>query len=131
MAAATLRMLREHPWGGVGVGQYRRVSPDYMSPLMKSWYPLQNAHNQFLQVAGELGVPGLLVFTVLVSLGVVPVARAAWRSRDPFDIGLACGVLAFLAASLTMHPLLIPEVAITFWIMLGLCRSTAARGSVV
>ena len=32
----------------------------------------------------------------------------------PLDRGLAFGVLAFLAASLTMHPLMIPEVAAAF-----------------
>jgi hypothetical protein len=38
-------------------------------------------------------------------------------------------VLAFLAASLTMHPLMIPEVAAAFWIMLGLCRSRGLRAT--
>jgi O-antigen ligase len=94
MAVATLRMLREHPLAGLGVGQYRRLSPAYMSPLMKSWYPSQNAHNQFLQVAGELGVPGFVTFLVLVGLGAVPAARAAWQTRDPLDRGQAFGVLA-------------------------------------
>ena len=129
MAAATLRMLREHPLAGLGVGQYRALSPAYMSPLMKSWYPRQNAHNQFLQVAGELGIPGLVAFVVLIGFGAVPAGRAAWRSAEPLDRGLAFGVLAFLAASLTMHPLMIPEVAAAFWIMLGLCRSRGLRAT--
>jgi hypothetical protein len=129
MAVATLRMLREHPLAGLGVGRYRALSPPYMSPLMKSWYPRQNAHNQFLQVAGELGIPGLVTFVLLVGFGAVPAARAAWQSGDPLDRGLAFGVLAFLAASLTMHPLMIPEVAAAFWIMLGLCRSRELRAT--
>jgi O-Antigen ligase len=127
MAAATIRMLGQHPLAGLGVGQYRRLSPGYMSPLMKSWYPAENAHNQFLQVAGELGMPGFVAFVVLVGFGAVPAVRTIWQSRDPVDRGLALGVLAFLAASLTMHPLLIPEVAAAFWIVLGLCRSERGR----
>jgi hypothetical protein len=59
----------------------------------------------------------------------VPAGRAAWRSAEPLDRGLAFGVLAFLAASLTMHPLMIPEVAAAFWIMLGLCRSRGLRAT--
>jgi hypothetical protein len=64
---------------------------------------------------------------VLVGFGAVPAVRTIWQSRDPVDRGLALGVLAFLAASLTMHPLLIPEVAAAFWIVLGLCRSERGR----
>jgi hypothetical protein len=123
MATTTVSMVREHPLAGLGVGRYLALSPGYMSPLMKSWYPAQNAHNQFLQVAGELGVPGFVTFLVLVGLGAVPAGRAAWESGDPLDRGLAFGLLAFLAASLTMHPLLVPEVAAAFWIVLGLSRS--------
>jgi O-antigen ligase len=129
MAAATVRMLRQHPLTGVGIGQYYPVSPDFMSALMKTWYPAQNAHNQFLQVAGELGWPGLAVFVLLVGLGVLRICLEAWSRREPLEVGLAFGVLAFLAASLTMHPLLIPEVALTFWIVLGVCRSARAGGS--
>jgi O-antigen ligase len=129
MAAATVRMLQQHPLAGVGIGQYYQVSPDFMSSLMKTWYPAQNAHNQLLQVAGELGLPGLLVFTVLVGMGVIPISLAAWSHRDPYEAGLAFGALAFLASSLTMHPLLIPEVSLAFWIVLGLCRSTRAVSS--
>ena len=69
-----------------------------------------------------------MAFVVLIGFGAVrqrgPVAECrAARS------GLAFGVLAFLAASLTMHPLLIPEVAAAFWIMLGLCRSSAVHAT--
>ena len=123
MARATLRMVRAHPLTGVGIGQYRSESHPYMSPLAHSWYFQENAHNQPLQFAGELGLPGLAVFVLLVVLGAAPIARQAWRSADPYQLGLAAGVTGFLTASLTMHPLLIPEVAISFWLLLGVARA--------
>jgi O-antigen ligase len=126
MALATLRMLRDHPLSGVGVGRYMRESPAYMSQQMKTWYPSENAHNQFLQAAGELGLPGLVMFVLLLWMGIASAVRDAWNGEDRFVTGVVLGVLSFLAASLTMHPLLIPEVAVAFWLMLGMCR---ARGS--
>lgn len=125
MARATLGMLREHPMTGIGIGQYRRRSHPYMSPLAHSWYVQENAHSQPLQFAGELGLPGLALFLALVVLGAVPITRAAWRSGDPYELGLATGVTGFLVASLTMHPLLIAEVAMSFWLLLGSARASA------
>jgi len=123
MAWATMRMVRAHPLKGVGIGQYRSRSYPYMATLAHSGYFQENAHNQPLQFAGELGLPGLGLFLLLVVLGAAPIARHAWRSSDPYQLGLAAGVAGFLTASLTMHPLMISEVAISFWLLRGAARA--------
>jgi len=63
------------------------------------------------------------LFLLLVVLGAAPIASQAWRSSDPYQLGLAAGVAGFLTASLTMHPLMISEVAISFWLLLGVARA--------
>lgn len=113
----TGRMLMAEPAFGVGVGQYSLWSGYFAPPaLFDVWKP-DNAHNNFAQIAGELGAIGFIAFLVVL-VGSVPLQRyGSERSslRKPLLIGLA----AFLLTWLGGHPLLIPEVAYPFWIALG------------
>ena len=126
MALVAARMVRADPVFGVGIGQFQTRSTEVMSPLVRSWYASENAHNQFLQVAGELGLPGLTLFVTLVLLGLAPaIERAVIDEMTPELAARLAGLCGFVAAAFTMHPLLIPEVALAFWIMLGLTRSAS------
>ena len=53
-----LRMIGARPLFGVGVGQYYRTSPLFLSPQLAWTYGFENAHNYFLQIGGELGLVG-------------------------------------------------------------------------
>ena len=58
----TARMLFAHPAFGVGIGQYSSASAHFAPPaLFKLWRP-ENAHNNLAQIAGELGLIGLITF---------------------------------------------------------------------
>jgi O-antigen ligase len=116
----SVRMLRESPWFGVGIGRYyvesRRVTPEAIEYRMERPF---NAHNQFLQVAAELGVVGLVLFTGFIGV----VCYRAWiafrRSRDHLLGAVLAGLGAFLITSLVGQPLLIEVVAYPFWLVLG------------
>jgi O-antigen ligase len=130
MALVAARMVRAHPVSGVGIGQFQARSTEVMSPLVRSWYASENAHNQFLQVAGELGLPGLALFVTLVLQGVAPaMGRAVINEMTPELAAKLAGLCGFVAAAFTMHPLLVPEVALAFWLMLGLTRSASLPAS--
>ncbi len=112
----TGRMLKEHPAFGVGIGQYPRVSGDFSSPELRSMYPRQNAHNNFAQIAGELGLVGLAAFTTVLVI-------ALWPVRQPSDVWVGPvlgGLAAFIVSWLGGHPLLVPEVAYPFWLTLAI-----------
>ena len=86
-------------------------------PLVLSGKP----HNTFLQVLGELGLVGLFGF-----VGIVwQVSASAWTCirSSPSDrylvFGLAGGVCVFLVSGLVGHPLLTPECAYAFWMVMG------------
>jgi hypothetical protein len=127
MAMATGRMVAAAPLFGVGIGQYRASSPGFMSNRVRQWYPAQNAHNQFLQVLGELGFTGLLVFGALLTLAL---GNSTWqvlaRTVPDGATGAVVGLWGFLVTSLTMHPLLVPEAGMVFWILVGVARGTSS-----
>ncbi len=62
----SLKMLREHPLTGIGIGNFHDVYPLYMLPgeealpedVSRPWH----AHNLFLNMAVEMGLPGLMAF---------------------------------------------------------------------
>lgn len=116
----SLSMWRSAPLFGVGIGQYASVSPVFMPAPLQEIYPFENAHNNFAQIAAELGLVGLLFF-----LWLLWEARPALRyplgnhGDDPVRWGLYTGLAAFLITCLGGHPLLVGAVAFPFWLTLG------------
>ena len=107
MAKAALTLTSTHPTFGVGLGRFYSLSGQ-----------TENAHNNFLQVVAELGVPGLVLFVALIVFAL----REAWRARGAPgpSWGLLAGLAAFLLTCLGGHPLLMPGAAYPFWMALGL-----------
>jgi O-antigen ligase len=94
----------QHPVLGVGAGNFPRAEGT-ISPLVErhprrvglKWGP---PHNSYVQVAAELGVPGLLIFvaflvSVFGSLRALP-TRARSSGDDPVPRGLAQSLTAAL-----------------------------------
>jgi O-antigen ligase len=52
-------MLAAHPGFGVGLGQFQPTSRGMLSAELARAYPVgENAHNNFVQIAAELGLVG-------------------------------------------------------------------------
>jgi O-antigen ligase len=115
-----LRMIASAPAFGVGVGRYIEESGRFMPSSIYWFFFRENAHNNFLQVGGELGLIGLAAFIWLIAAGAVRLARGIRAGgSDRLLRGAAAGLAAFVATWLTGHPLLTPEVAIPFWVLAG------------
>ena len=128
LGRVAMRMARESPLLGAGIGRFRAESARLATPALKRYYRAENAHNQLAQVVGELGLVGAVLFVAMTASALVPAGRR-WIGGDRTDpgLGLTAGLGGFLLASLLMHPLLLPEVALAFWIALGLTRAVTAR----
>ena len=58
---AGLRMIEAHPIAGIGLGRFKLLMPSYMAPGTNIQVD-SVAHNMFVEVAAELGLPALLIF---------------------------------------------------------------------
>ncbi len=124
MATTSLSMAYHHPLFGVGIGNYYARSMEFMPPRLASREIKRDAHNQFLQVLGEMGLTGLIVFSAILVTGLGPGLQALARGRAAPGLGgLVAGGMAFLTVSLGMHPLLIAEVNLSFFLLLGVARA--------
>lgn len=123
LARASFRMLAADPVFGIGIGRFYPLSADAIrDPAVQAIYPQENAHNNYLQILTELGPAGLAAF-----LSLLPGFWRAMRQRaEPPWIGAGLGLLAFLITCLAGHPLLIPDVAIGFFAVLGAVTAALA-----
>lgn len=120
----TFRMIGDHFWAGVGIGNFALAFVPYRSAITYRHPTIQaeHAHNEYLNLWAELGPLGLLC---LLWLGV-RVVRLGWelaKGRET-EKGILAGVLGGLAASAAyanlfyvMHT---PESAMSIAILLGL-----------
>ena len=124
--ATTFRMIEARPLLGVGVGQYARLSPLFLSAQLAWTYGAENAHDYFLQIGAELGIVGFALFAVWIGAGLACAFRALRRTpNDARLVGLMVGVAAFLGTCATGHPLLVGEAAYPFAMQFGLMAALA------
>jgi len=122
LAETAGRMIATRPVFGIGLGEFYQRSGEFSSQDLIAKFPVavhENAHNNFLQVAAELGLTGGLAFTWLIVAALAAVARKAAWSRDTFVVFLLAGLGAFVLTCIGGHPLLIAEPAFVFWGALG------------
>lgn len=126
MAEVAARMIASWPAFGIGLGEFHQRSGEFATPDLIAKFPAavhENAHNNFLQVAAELGLTGGAAFTWLVCAGLLLAARHA--SGDRLRLLVLAGAAAFVLSWLGGHPLLVPEAAYAFWLLLGVAAGTA------
>jgi hypothetical protein len=131
MAMAGVRMIEAHPTFGVGLAEFHQRSGEFVSQRLLAEFPVslhENAHNNFVQVASELGLIGGVPFVWLVVAGLFVVARKGRRdvSSDPVPLIITAAIGSFVITWLAGHPLLIPEASGVFWIVFGAATGAAA-----
>jgi putative inorganic carbon (HCO3(-)) transporter len=96
---SALEMWKDHPWLGVGIGNYEPVYAQYALPL---WgLPLGHAHNYYLNVAAEAGFLGLIAYLFLWGAALLAIWRTTRRATG-WHWGVALGVLGVLV-HLSVH----------------------------
>jgi putative inorganic carbon (HCO3(-)) transporter len=111
-------MIQDFPFTGVGMGTFTAVADRLYPFFLYAPGTVEHAHNLFLQVAVDLGLPGLVAWlAILLGLGysagwlvkissgdahVLPGRSLAMTGR--WRLGLAAGLLAALVA-LVVHGL--------------------------
>ncbi len=103
-----LYMIQDFPFTGVGMGLFKQVT-DLLYPFFRISpdADVAHAHNLALQVAVDLGLPGLIAWLALFGLasaGAWQVYRRGRMLGDAWWSGLGAGLLASQAA-LAVHGL--------------------------
>ena len=124
---SALAMWTDHPWLGVGIGNYDVAYPQYALPQWSA--SLGHAHNYYLNIGAETGAIGLLSYLIFWGVAML----CCWRSTRvtwEWSWGLALGALG-VVVHLSVHNmfdnLFVHAMYLQVAIILGLIASR--RGS--
>ena len=121
MAKTTLAAARDFAPFGSGLGSFRAVYRHYENPDTVDRVATNHAHNDYLELALEMGLPGVAVMLAFLAWWAV-VASSAWRSTasSPYARAAAIASAAILFHSLVDYPLRTAALSAVFAMCLGL-----------
>jgi putative inorganic carbon (HCO3(-)) transporter len=115
-----LAMIHDMPYTGIGLDQFAVIQTNYYTGFLLG--PEPHAHNLFLQVALDLGLPGLFaLWWIVLGLGHAAV-KAYPRYQDPdlraLLLGALAGGVSCLASGL-LDTIWTAKPAFLLWLLLG------------
>ena len=113
--SAAVLMIYDYPMFGVGYGRFKKRIGDY-NPEKAT----KDVHSTYLGIAAEMGIPTLIIFLIMISLG----AYHAWkvyrhtqiRYFRAMSIGYLGGFFAFLVTNVFGSRLDSNEISFYYWI---------------
>ncbi len=143
-----LAAIRDFPFTGMGMNVFRKALPQ-LYPIFSfpNSFDIGHAHNEFLQSALDLGIPGLIAFIALYIGAFWMLVRLWVASRHPSTvidesgilglsasvflraavIGLGSGLAAHFFYGLTDAIALGAKPGLLFWMLLALISSLYAQ----
>jgi O-antigen ligase len=101
MLWTSAKALRDFlPWGS-GLGSFENVYHLYEDPLLVNGTYVSHAHNDYVELALETGVPGILLMITFLGWWI----RAAWRAWRYVDAGVFARAASIASAAILVHSL--------------------------
>ncbi len=135
-------MLREHPFLGVGLGDYKVEFLEYKARFKETPLGQQytfylpraiQAHNDYVQLIAELGLIGLLAVGFFVGVLIRSAHNFVRSSESPerrlWAVALCAGIVAFLADALVSFPLHLPASELNLVLLMSLLYTRPLLGS--
>ena len=104
----TQGLIHDHPFLGVGAGNWKLEFPRYG---VEGAYRLQDqdviftrAHNDFLEICSEVGIPGLLLYLGLFALPLIQFFKKKNRNQAWIRHLLTAGIFSFIISSFFDFP---------------------------
>lgn len=123
---AGLRMVAQHPWTGIGLGNFKYKVTQYEG-IGESLEKI--AHNTYIGVAAEMGLPSLLVFVLILFFAFRNLSQARQLSMDedvPLVYEAATGIQAGLLGGAVAIFFLSSETQKLLWLMIFLAPTLLA-----
>lgn len=123
---STVRMAQDYPLFGVGPGRFEAAFARYAEAGFT-----RLAHQHYLQIAAETGIPGGALFVLAAAAGLWVCGKAAKSKDRPHEAllaaGLFAGALGSAARGLLDSDIYVFAITVSFWSALGAGSGAALR----
>jgi O-antigen ligase len=116
---AGARMVERHPLVGVGLDRFKSLSEEY-NPQLRAVGAGFVAHDTYVQVAAEAGLPALLIFLAVMAAGFGNCRTAERRARDRTIAGIAGAMRMALLAYALGALFLSAQYLVWYWLLIFL-----------
>jgi O-antigen ligase len=120
---ATLAIIRDNPWVGTGLGTFIDVFPAYRGPALNTLEVWDHAHNSWLELAAEMGLPFAAAVAAYGAWLLLALVRRMLSRRAAFEAAPAAALGVLLLGGLHAmvdFSLQIPAVLMLFMAVAGL-----------
>ena len=127
LLATTTRAARDFMPFGSGLGSFQSVYPLYERPAQVTTEYVVHAHNDYAEIALELGVAGIILMLLFLVWWLVAVWRA-WKSAEarPYARAASIASAAVLVHSIVDFPLRTAAISACFGICLALLADSSS-----
>lgn len=118
---AGLNMIAAHPMFGVGLGEFKAMAPVYNAELLKLTKQSYVAHDTFIQIGAEGGMPTLFLFLAMMSTAIVnfkSVRPSSDTALAALAFSMQIGLMGISIAAVSITAQLLP-----FWIFIFLSQN--------
>ena len=126
-----LPLIKHHPFLGTGLGTFPIAYTSGQTAFLNQF--VNHAHNDYLEIAADLGVPAALILFVSILFILRSVIRSFLSGERNFEravaLGCAGSIVAILLHSFADFNLYIPANALLFSTILGLAVSVRMPSS--
>lgn len=118
---STIAMILDKPLLGIGWGSYWLVYPEYDFFLNNPATTIVHAHNMYLHIAAEIGIPGLIVFLSIIyghtkkAIDVLAQTKNRWVAG--VMLGVVAAVLGLAVNGFTDYVMFNVQISMLFWLL--------------
>jgi putative inorganic carbon (hco3(-)) transporter len=124
---STMAMIEEHPLLGIGWGTYFLAYPEYNFFIQDEHVLIFHAHNMYLNMPAEVGIPGGLAFILTFFAQGFLSLKIYRESENLFSQSIGLGgllmVMAMAMIGMSDHVLFGRSISFCFWTLSSLCVS--------
>jgi O-antigen ligase len=125
----SLLAIRDHAPVGSGLGTFGNVYPRYEDPARVEMTYMNHAHNEYLEIALEMGVPGFALIAAFLFWWTRQ-TLSIWRNPEHSDVFAQAATIttaAIMVHSIIDYPLRMTAISAVFALCCGL-MATRPRG---
>jgi len=119
----TIYMMQDFPYTGIGLGTFETVLP-VMYPVFILGPKVPHAHNLWLQIGVDLGLPGLVAYTAVLAALACIALHTLYRTRgqtlEPLALACVGAFVVFVVHGLVDHVTFSTKPGTVLWAILGL-----------